>query len=286
MQDPTASLRSAVLDWYEHDRRSLPWRDIDDAYAVLVSEIMLQQTQVSRVVPAFASFMTRFPTPADLAQAPVADVVTQWQRLGYNRRAVALHRAAQVIVEQHAGRVPDDLAALQALPGIGAYTARAILAFAFGRDVAPVDTNVARVLTRAVAGAALRPSELQVLATSVVPAGAGRDWSAALMDLGATYCTSRPRCAECPLAEHCTWARAGGDDPAAPRPRTATQVFAGSNRCHRGRLLDSLRCGPVAAGALASAAQLDDHDRAHVLAQALVADGLAQWDAGVLRLPC
>ena len=286
MQDPTAHLRSALLAWYARHKRTLPWRDIDDAYAVLVSEIMLQQTQVSRVVPAFASFMARFPTPAALAHAPVADVVTAWQGLGYNRRAVALHRAAQAIVEQHGGRVPDDLAALQALPGIGSYTARAVLAFGFGRDVAPVDTNVARVLTRAVAGAALRPSELQALATAVVPAGAGRDWSAALMDLGATYCTSRPRCADCPLAEHCTWARAGGDDPAAPRRRTGTETFAGSNRYHRGRLLDSLRCGSVAVGALATAAQLDDHDRAHAMAQALVDDGLAQWDAGVLRLPC
>ena len=280
-----ATFSSALLDWYQDHKRMLPWRDIDDPYAVLVSEIMLQQTQVARVIPAFESFMARFPTPAALAAAPVAAVVTAWQGLGYNRRAVALHRAAQAIVEQHAGRVPDDLDALLALPGIGAYTARAVLAFGFGRDVAPVDTNVARVLARAVAGAPQRASQMQALATSLVPAGAGRDWSAALMDLGATSCTSRPRCADCPLSEHCSWARTGGEDPAVPRQRSATQPFAGSNRFHRGRLLDSLRCGPVSAEALSSAAQTDDHERAHAMAQALVDDGLAQWDADVLRLP-
>jgi A/G-specific adenine glycosylase len=275
-----------LLAWYDGHKRSLPWRDIDDAYAVLVSEIMLQQTQVARVVPAFQSFLARFPTPTALAEAPVSAVVTAWQGLGYNRRAVALHRAAQAIVEHHGGQVPDDLDALLALPGIGAYTARAVLAFGFGRDDAPVDTNVARVLSRAVAGAALRPAQLQALATSMVPADRGRDWSAALMDLGATYCTNRPRCDACPLAAHCAWATGGGEDPAAPRRSASTQPFAGSNRYHRGRLLDSLRCGPVASAALAAAAQLDDEVRAHAMAQALVDDGLAQWEAGVLQLPC
>jgi A/G-specific adenine glycosylase len=277
--------RGALLDWYEHHQRSLPWRDLDDGYAVLVSEIMLQQTQVARVVPAFRAFMTQFPTATALAHAPVADVVTAWQGLGYNRRAVALHRAAQAIVQQHGGRVPDDLAALMALPGVGAYTARAVLAFAFARDVAPVDTNVARVLSRAIAGSSLPAAQLQDLATSVVPPGAGRHWSAALMDLGASYCASRPRCAECPLAEHCAWASRGGEDPAARR-RPASQPFAGSNRFHRGRLLDSLRRGPVTAAALAGAAQLEDSERASAMAAALVSEGLAQWDADVLRLPC
>jgi A/G-specific adenine glycosylase len=280
------AFQDGLLAWYDSHKRSLPWRDIDDAYAVLVSEIMLQQTQVARVVPAFEAFLTRFPTPAALATAPVAAVGTAWQGLGYNRRAVALHRAAQAIVEHHAGQVPDDLDALLALPGIGAYTARAVLAFGFGHDVAPVDTNVARVLSRAVAGEALRPAQMQALATSMVPPGRGRDWSAALMDLGATSCTARPHCARCPLAADCAWAADGGDDPAASRRATDTRPFAGSNRYHRGRLLDSLRCGPVGPAALASAAQLDDDDRARAMAQALVDDGLAQWEAGVLQLPC
>ena len=274
----------AVLDWYGRHRRDLPWRDVDDGYAVLVSEIMLQQTQVSRVIPKYQAFMACWPTPAALAAATRADVLREWQGLGYNRRAVALHRAAQAIVERHGGKVPDDLAALMALPGIGAYTARAVLAFAFEQDAAPVDTNVARVVARAVVGTGLRGAALQRAADDAVPAGRGRDWSAALMDLGATFCSSRPRCDQCPLATVCAWAVAGGEDPAGG-PRSSTAPFVGSNRFHRGRLLDALREGAVTADALIGAAAAEDQARAHAVADGLVADGLAEWDGGMLRLP-
>lgn len=277
------ALQRSILGWYGTHRRALPWRDSDDPYRVLVSEIMLQQTRVSRVVPAFARFLERFPDVAELAAAPRSDVLLAWQGMGYNRRAVALHRAARAVVEQHGGRIPDDLDGLRALPGVGEYTARAVLAFAFGRDTAPVDTNVRRVLSRAVVGEAAGPARLQQVADAVLPAGRGRDWNAALMDLGARFCTARPVCGECPAAVECVWAGAAGPDPAAPT-RAAPERFAGSNRYHRGRLLDALRRADVAAEHVAAAADVDA-DRAGTIAAGLVRDGLAEWHDGRLRLP-
>lgn len=276
---------TAVLDWYDANRRALPWRDIDDAYAVLVSEIMLQQTQVSRVIPLFEAFVDRWPTPTALAAAPRADVLRAWQGLGYNRRAVALHSAAQAIVERHDGRVPAELDALRALPGIGDYTARAVLAFAFGIDAAPVDTNIRRVLQRGITGHPLSARQLQAAADAAVPHGSGRDWSAALMDLGARHCTSRPSCAQCPVASACAWG-GSGDDPAAPsRPRTPAPAFVGSARYHRGRLMDALRAGRVARSAIADAAKLAVDGDVDALVGGLVSDGLAEWDGDHLRLP-
>ena len=277
-------LQEAVLAWYATSRRDLPWRDIDDAYAVLVSEIMLQQTQVSRVIAAYHSFLERFPDVGSLAAAPRAQVLQAWKGLGYNRRAVALHRAAQAIVEDHAGVVPADIATLQALPGVGAYTARAVVAFAYGGDVAPVDTNIRRVVTRCVSGTALSGVRLQAAADAALPVGRARDWNAALMDLGAQHCTAQPRCGDCPVRHLCAWAAAGGSDPAAVAQR-AVQPFAGSQRFHRGRLLDALRAGEVDARDLAAAAQLPDGTGATRVADGLVADGLAEWVGGRLRLP-
>ena len=280
-----SALQDAVLAWFDEHGRSLPWRDIDDAYAVLVSEIMLQQTQVSRVLPAYTAFLERFPTVEALAAAPRADVITAWKGLGYNRRAVALHGAAIVIVQRHDGVVPDDLAALEALPGIGAYTARAVLAFGFGHDVGPVDTNIRRILFRAVAGAALTPRALQAAADAVVPHGRGRRWSAALMDLGSAHCTATPRCDGCPLQMHCAWLGAKGQDPAiASGGRRRPPPFHGSDRFHRGRLLDALREATVHRDQLGARAQLDDPRRADATAAGLIADGLAEWDGDELRL--
>ena len=276
---------SAVLEWYRHQRRELPWRDIDDPYLVLVSEIMLQQTQVSRVVPKFEAFVARFPDVSTLAAAPVAEVVQAWQGLGYNRRAIALHRAAVAVVADHGGRLPADLDALLALPGIGPYTARAVLAFAFARDAAPVDTNIRRVVTRGITGTALTGRALQAAADAAVPAGSGRDWSAALMDLGSRYCGSRPRCGECPLASSCAMVVNGLPDPAAAAPRAKSVPFRSTDRYHRGRLLDALRAGTVAADAVAPAAMLHDLQRAASVANGLVTDGLAEWHDGELRLP-
>ena len=175
---------------------------------------MLQQTQVARVVPRYEAFLDRFPTPAATASAPLAAVVQAWMGLGYNRRAVNLHRAAGEIVRRHAGRVPATLADLVALPGVGRYTARAVLAFAFEIDVGVVEVNSARVLARAVAGRRLAATEAQALADDLVPAGGGWAWNQAMLDLGATVCTkAAPRCASCPLRSPCLWAAAGCPQP-------------------------------------------------------------------------
>ena len=283
-----AAVQVAVLGWFRPDERPLPWRATRDPYRILVSEIMLQQTQAARVEPLYRAFLERFGSVEALAAAPVGDVVQAWKGLGYNRRAVALHAAAQAIVQRHGGQVPDDLESLRALPGVGEYTARAVLAFAFGADVGPVDTNVARVLSRSVAGRPLTRGELQALAEAAVPTGRGADWSAALMDLGAGVCGSRsPRCDACPLRAACAWHAVGGPDPAATsgvRPRPQGR-FRHSDRYHRGRLVDALRAGPVPAAALPAAAHLADEDRLQRIVDGLVADGLAERTAMGLRLP-
>jgi len=284
-------LVTALHAWGEGVRADLPWRRDRDPWAVLVSEAMLQQTQVARVAPRFASFIARWPTPAALAASSLAEVLEAWAGLGYYRRARDLHAAARAIVAEHGGRVPDDLTALRALPGVGSYTARAVLALAHGRDVGVVDTNVARVLARAVAGTPLSASATQRLADALVPAGTGRAHTEALLDLGATVCTARaPRCDACPLSRACAWRRAGGGppDPAAttagtsrPQPR-----FEGSDRQGRGRLLAALRAGPVPRSRLADAAGWpDDPERAQRVADALVADGLAARHRGALVPP-
>ena len=203
----------ALLAWSARTRRDLPWRRTRDPWAVLVSELMLQQTQVARVVPKYAAFLERFPTVAACAAAPAGDVVRLWAGLGYNRRALNLHAAARACVERHGGELPATLAELQALPGIGPYTARAVQAFAREADVGVLDTNAARVLAR-LEGRRLAPREAQDMADSHVPPGEGWAWNQAMLDLGATVCTKRVvRCDECPLTAHCTWHLAGHPTP-------------------------------------------------------------------------
>jgi A/G-specific adenine glycosylase len=259
---------------------------------VLVSETMAQQTQLARVVPAFGRFMASFPTPGSCATAPLGDVLIAWEGMGYNRRARNLHRAAGVVVAEHGGRIPDDLDALLALPGVGPYTARAVLAFAFERDVGVVDTNAGRVLARAVSGTSLRPAAAQALVDAMVPPGRGWSFGQALLDLGATVCTSRaPDCRGCPIRRRCAWARAGlpAPDPArgSAGVSVAQSAFAGSDRQGRGRLVAALRTGPLAPAQVADAAGWpDDGPRAGRVADGLVAEGLAERDRdGTLHLP-
>ena len=283
------SLAPTLLDWYAQTARDLPWRRTRDPYRVLVSELMLQQTQVARVLEAYPAFLAQFPDVAELAAAPVSQVVSAWQGLGYNRRAVNLHRCAQAVVERHGGQIPDDLDGLLALPGIGPYTARAVQAFAFSYDAAPVDTNVSRVLARAVAGRPLGAKQVQELADDTVPAGRGHDWNQALMDLGAQVCKAKaPRCDACPIAAECRWRMAGGEDPvarSAVRPRPQGR-FEDSDRFHRGRLVDALRSSRVTASEVPAAARLtDDPERCDRIVAGLIADGLAEWDGDALRLP-
>ena len=282
-------LQRALLSWSASARRDLPWRRTRDPWAVVVSEVMLQQTQVVRVVPRYTAFLRRFPTPAACAEAPLADVVRAWAGLGYNRRAVNLRRLATAVVERHGGHLPDDLASLVALPGVGPYTARAVLAFAFERDVGVVDVNAARVLART-AGRPVTAGELQARADALVPPGQGWAWNQAVLDLGATVCTKRaPGCASCPVAAWCGWRSSpAGVDPVVGSAGTGgTQSrFSGSDRQGRGRLVHALRTAPVAWSTVAEAAGWPGDDaRARRVAATLVADGLACDDGALLRLP-
>lgn len=256
-----SDLPERVTAWYAQHARDLPWRRPGTtAWAVLVSEIMLQQTPVSRVLPVYDTWLERWPSPADLAAEPVGEAVRAWGRLGYPRRAQRLHAAAAAIVAVHGGEVPDDHAALRALPGVGDYTAAAVATFAFGRRHVVLDTNVRRVLARAVQGVELPgPSVTRAerdLAEQVLPAHepAAVAWSAAVMELGALVCTAAgPRCDTCPVADLCAW-RSAGHPPYAGPPRRG-QTYAGTDRQCRGRLLDVLReaSGPVPGARLESA---------------------------------
>ena len=270
--------------------RDLPWRRTRDPWGVLVSEVMLQQTQVVRVVPRWRAFLERFPTAAACAGATVGEVVTEWVGLGYNRRAVALRAAAVACVERHGGTIPATLPELLALPGVGPYTARAVLAFAFERDVGVLDVNAARVLARAVAGRRLGSAEAQAVADASVPAGEGWAWNQAVLDLGAMVCRkTNPGCSGCPVTASCAWLAGGGSDPAIGSAGTGARqpAFAGSDRQGRGRLVAALASGPVLAGELGiGCGWPEDPARAAAVAAGLVADGLAVWvdDPRALRL--
>ncbi len=280
---------SALLDWFGSAGRDLPWRHTRDPWAILVSEFMLTQTQVARVIGPYEAFLSRFPTVADCAASPTGDVIAAWAGLGYNRRAVNLHRSAVRIVETHGGVVPDTLDGLLALPGVGPYIARAVLVFAHERDVGVVDTNVARVLARW-EGRSFTRAEVQAAADQVVPARRAWAWNQALFDLGATVCVARnPRCDRCPVATWCAW-RGRGDDPAVGTAGTGSRQsrFAGSDRQGRGRLVDALRKGPVVAAPDELAIVMgwpDDPDRARRVAVTLVDDGLAVEIDGTFHLP-
>jgi A/G-specific adenine glycosylase len=275
-------VQKELLSWSARARRDLPWRRTRDPWAILVSELMLQQTQVPRVISKYHAFLGRFPTVVSCALASAGAVIEQWAGLGYNRRAVNLHRAAVACVERHEGELPDDLDALLALPGVGPYTARAVLAFAFERDVGLVEANTARVLAR-VAGRPLQMPDAQAMADELVPRRQGWAWNQAMIDLGATVCVRRaPRCHECPVSADCRWH--DGPDPAAPAHTQST--FAGSDRQGRGRLVDALRAGPVEFDSIPEGAGWpDDPARAHRIAATLVTDGLAIELDGALRLP-
>ncbi|HEY5231017.1 MAG TPA: A/G-specific adenine glycosylase [Galbitalea sp.] len=242
------SISPAVNDWFLRNRRDLPWRaDGYPAWGILVSEIMLQQTPVARVIPRLNEWLARWPTPESLAAASPGDAVRAWDRLGYPRRALNLHAAAVAITEQHGGVVPSDLDALLALPGVGQYTARAVAAFAYGERHPVVDTNVRRVLTRAIDGNAEAgpPSTTRDLAAMEAQLSANpldaRVFNAAAMELGAVVCTARsPRCDACPIADRCAWRAAGYPAYEGVR-RPLQRKYAGSDRQVRGVLLAALR---------------------------------------------
>lgn len=287
MPDDGEPFRAALEAWASTLPRDLPWRRTRDPWAVLVAETMLQQTQVARVVPRFEAFLARFPDVRACAAASPGDVVGAWIGLGYNRRAVQLHGAARAVVERHGAVFPDELSALLALPGVGPYTARAVLAFAFERDVAVLDTNVARVLARRY-GRRFGARDAQAVADALVVAGQGWWWNQALLDLGALVCTKRaPRCGDCPVRALCAW-QGSGPDPAVGSAGVSPPQsrFAGSDREGRGRLVAALCRGPVHRGELAAVMGWPaDPDRAERVAAGVVDDGLACTDGEHLRLP-
>lgn len=267
--------------------RDLPWRTSRDPWEILVSETMSHQTQLARVVPAWRGLIARFPTVADAAAAPVGALVDAWGGLGYNRRAVLLHRCATTVVEDHGGSIPDSLSALLALPGVGPYTARAILVFAFEQDTAVVDTNVGRILARW-NGRSLNQAEVQAKADELVPPGSAWEWNQALLDFGSTVCTKRlPACGTCPVSIHCSWAGLG-PDPAVSSAGISTRQsrFAGSDRQGRGRLVSALRLRSVDVAELAEVMGWPrDVDRARRVAQTVVTDGLARFNGSTYELP-
>ena len=276
MPDPHAPL----LRWYDAHARDLPWRRASATpWGVLVSEFMLQQTPVARVLPVYDTWLARWPRPGDLAAEPSGAAIRAWGRLGYPRRAIRLHAAATAITQDHGGEVPDDYDALRRLPGVGDYTASAVLAFAFGRRQPVLDTNVRRVLARRVTGIEFPPNAVtateKALAVEQLPDDdpTAATWSVALMELGALVCTATaPRCDDCPVGDDCAWRSAG--HPAYDGPPRRGQAWSGTDRQCRGRLMALAReaAGPVGAKAL-ERAWPEAGQRGRCVAS-LIADGL------------
>jgi len=303
-----SEVRVSLLAWFAANRRDLPWRRSRDPYRILVSEVMLQQTQVDRVLPYYEEFLKRFPDVQALAAAPTAEVIKAWAGLGYNRRAVNLQRTAQHVVEQLGGQFPSDVDALLRLPGIGPYTAGAIACFAFEQDVAFVDTNIRRVLHRVFFGVDVpKPTaaerQIVAVAEAAVPKGDGWTWNQALMEFGALQCTARkPACVICPLQTSCrafpTVLSALGELPRGVRLKREAP-FAGSNRFYRGRVLAALREEATDGIALSDLGprvrdgfKADDLPWLHDVVQGLERDGLAlvaetspAYDAGSIDQP-
>jgi A/G-specific adenine glycosylase len=280
-------LHAPLLRWYDEHARDLPWRSAAATpWSVMVSEYMLQQTPVSRVLPVHALWLDRWPNPADLAAEPAGEAIRMWGRLGYPRRALRLHAAASAITERHGGQVPADHDALRALPGVGDYTAAAVSVFAFGHRHPVLDTNVRRVLTRVLDGDEFPPANVSRAerdrAAALLPEddADAATWSVAVMELGALVCTAgRPRCADCPLADRCAWRAAGY--PAYDGPPRRGQAWDGTDRQCRGRLMAAIRDadGPVASDRLART--WDEADQRTRCLAGLVEDGLlVRSDAG------
>ena len=307
-----ARLQGPLLAWFAANARDLPWRHTRDPYAILVAEMMLQQTQVERVRPKYLAFLSAFPTFEVLATAPTAAVIRSWSGLGYNRRAVNLQRIARVVQAKHGGVLPREVAALRQLPGIGPYTAGAVACFAFEQDVAFMDTNIRRVLRRACVGPDEQtppPTERELLTvgTALVPPGQGWAWNQALMELGALVCTAaNPTCWRCPLQAVCraqqAWRAADATAltpmvvPVRPVRRVAerpSEPYQGSRRWLRGRLVELLRALPPAAvlaltdlGPLVKPTfQPEDLPWLRELVVALAHDGLVWLDGDTVRLP-
>jgi A/G-specific adenine glycosylase len=288
----TPSVHDLVLRWYRESARALPWREADvDGWRVLVSEVMLQQTPVVRVLPAYEAWIERWPTPSALAADSPGEAVRMWGRLGYPRRALRLHEAATAIDADYDGIVPADIEALRDLPGVGEYTAAAVAAFAYRRREVVLDTNVRRVIARAFSGVELPARSLtraeRALAESLLPStgDAAATWSVGLMELGALLCTmTSPKCGPCPLRDVCQW-RADGYRPDDGPPRKA-QTYAGTDRQCRGRILAVLREAEDLVSRTAIEAVWDDPTQRERALASLIDDGLVvEAGEGSLGLP-
>jgi A/G-specific adenine glycosylase len=271
------SLHADVLAWFDATERDLPWRTDPQPWRVMVSEFMLQQTPVARVLPLFDAWMERWPTPAALAADSPGEAVRAWGKLGYPRRAQRLHASAVAIVERHGGEVPSDIDELRALPGVGDYTAAAIASFAFGQRHVVLDTNVRRLFARTVQGVEYPADSISVaereLAAGLLPEQHADRWAAATMELGAVVCTAKsPRCGTCPIDHHCAWNAAGR--PAHDGPARRGQAYAGTDRQVRGRLLDVLRASDAPVTKEALDAAWDDADQRERCLASLLEDGL------------
>lgn len=290
--------QDALIGWYHQHRRDLPWRQTRDPYKILVSEIMLQQTQAERVVPKYHEFLRLFPTVEALADAPASEVIRAWAGLGYNRRALNLQRACRSVVERFDGTMPTAVEDLRSLPGVGPYTAGAVACFAFEQDVGFVDTNIRRVLHRMVFGPEFpvpmaTTREMHALAASVVPAGRGYQWNQALMELGATVCRARStECGRCPVTE---WCASSGMMQAVFAQRVVTRSekpvpFEHTSRYFRGRIIDRLRDAPPRGLTARELALLIEPEREPgepvwtiVYLAGLARDGLVVGETGALR---
>ncbi len=281
------AVQKAVLSWYAKHKRNLPWRTTHNPYYILVSEIMLQQTQVSRVLEKYVEFLDAFPTIQDLADASAGEIITVWKGLGYNRRALFLQKTAQAIVYDNGGVFPDTLEALKALPGVGDYTARAVMSFAFRKEVPMMDTNHRRLYNRVYVGIEeKKDAELLEIAEAMFPKKRAYDWNQALMDIGSEYCTSRnPTCGECPLK---TWCKA--------TPAILTYVpikakkkaipFKDTDRYVRGRIIDTLRDKKrVSKHAISAQFSNVSKERMRSIVALLEKDGLIKTDKRSMVLP-
>lgn len=314
--DIPARVQRTLLQWYASEKRNLPWRDISDPYAILVSEMMLQQTQVDRVLPKYQQFLTTFPTLAALAAASTADVISVWVPLGYNMRAVRLQSIARQVIQEYGGHIPDTIEELLKLKGVGRYTAGAIACFAYHKQVATVDTNIRRVLHRIFLGLEhpepkLNDAQMLVLAEQVLPPAEAYNWNQALMDLGATICTSgNPRCTACPMHTSCQayvdmsqhslfpsgtvlrQLRKVAEKQPTYRTRQS-QPFTSSNRYYRGRIVARLRS--LAANERMTLLALGPEIKAdfgedelswlQTIVQGLAKDGLVDYTEEGVRLP-
>ena len=303
----------SLLQWYAAEQRDLPWRSTGNPYHVLVSEIMLQQTQVDRVLPKYAQFLATFPTLAALAQAPTAEVIMAWVPLGYNRRAVSLQAIARQVLAEYDGRIPDNIDELLKLKGIGRYTAGAIACFAYRKQVATVDTNIRRVLHRVFLGLELpvpkmNAAQMLTLADQALPPGEAYNWNQALMDLGATICTgTNPQCGQCPLQSACRAYEELGQHSLFPSGTVLRQLrkvaekkagyqaqpFTSTNRYFRGRIVDALRSVPngerlpltIVGQHIKPGFHNDDLPWLQTLVSGLAKDGLVDCSEEGIRLP-